>query len=757
MLKHTLQKVASFSVLATLGVLMTLNVAAAQAASPPPELRSYNLLPHAQVMIDNRGRHDISQMAHPEIQNQMVPVRTDRLQRNVRDGVLWLQLTLDHTQAPLALEGILLLSSERALSVEVWHNGRDVSALLTPTLRGYALPLHLTPYDSNQWIFRLASSSPLDLGLSYESLGTFTSRDQWLSLFIYALIGAGLLAAIVLLARQTARRHEHNASVHFLLWPGYLFTLVLFTLFQYVGLAPLTGQIFFQSAVLPGVMLAIGASLLGLMWWGPLLASQERLWISYVLSASALLLAVIGGTLWVIFAVMMLCLARLAGFGIRRAEVHQFPTVAAILTLLIWCVLEVLRGTDLAITGTAHRPIQLTLLMIHGVFIQRSFLARVKQRPVFTNLMLPTDATKDSLGLLRKLNHDLRSPINGVLGMASLLGETQLNSQQQDYVTTINNAGLQMLNLADEMRTLTRLATHQLRVRPKRVELNVFLHDVVNPFARLASQKMIEVATQILPNVPRYVRIDPDAVAQVLRILLDNAVKYTEEGDILVTIRLEGEDRLRIRVDDSGRGVPEEEQTGLFDFQAPVSDPEAGRSYIKLGLPIARAIVHAMSGQIGMSRPAESGSTFWLSIPFVADQQPDASPMLAGLETLLQKKVLIVDDHFACRRVLEDQTRSWGMQPELASDGKEALAILQSHMYFHQPFDWVFIDYRMPRMDGLELLRKVRAIDGLRRLKVVMMTGVDQNYVEQTVQDLDTVAVLPKPINTRELMRLLVS
>ncbi|WLD59081.1 response regulator [Salinispirillum sp. LH 10-3-1] len=753
MFKLSLSNLLVLSFIVLLGSLALPSLATAL----PADVRSLNLLPDARFMVDSRGRHDISQMAHPEIQNQMVPVRTERLQRNVGKGVLWLQLTLENTNRPAAMEGILLLSSETSLDLEVWHNGQDASTVLTPTLRGYALPFHLAPDGGSQWIFRIRSNSPLDIGLAYETLGTFTSRDQWLSFYIYALLGAGLLAAIVLFARQTARRHEHNASIHFLLWPSYLFTLVLFTLFQYVGLAPLTGQLFFQADWLPGVFLAIGASLMGLMWWGPLLANQDRLWLSYLLSAATVLLALIGGTAWVIGAIIVLCLVRLSGIGIRRAEVHQFPTVAAILSILLWGLLELLRSTDLAITGTLHRPIQLTLLMIHGVYIQRSFLARVKQRPVFTNLMLPTDATKDSLGLLRKLNHDLRSPINGVLGMASLLSETQLNSQQQDYVATINNAGLQMLNLADEMRTLTRLSTGQLRVRPKRVELNVFLHEVVSPFARLASQKMIEVATQILPNVPRYVRIDPDAVAQVLRLLLDNAVKYTEEGDILVTIRLEGDDRLRIRVDDSGRGVPEEEQTGLFDFQPPVTDPEAGRSYIKLGLPIARAIVHAMSGQIGMSRPAEQGSTFWLSIPFVADQQPETNPALASMESLLQKKVLIVDDHFACRRVLEDQTRSWGMQPELASDGKEALAILQSHMYFHQPFDWVFIDYRMPRMDGLELLRKVRAISGLRRLKVVMMTGVDQNYVEQAVGELDTVAVLPKPINTRELMRLLVS
>lgn len=753
MLKLSLSNALLLHVLSAL-LIFTSSLAS---ASVPLDARVHNLLPDARYMIDARGRHDISQMSHPEIQNQMVPVHADRLQRNLRGGVLWLQLTLENASQDTATEGLLLLNSETSLNLDVWQNGNNANTLLTPTIRGYALPLHLAAGEPSQWIFRIRANSPVDIGLAYETLGTFTSRDQWLSFYIYALLGAGLLAAIVLFARQTARRHEHNASVHFLLWPSYLFTLVLFTLLQYVGLAPLTGQIFYQIEWLPGAALAVSASLLGLMWWGPLLASQERLWASYVLAAATVLLALLAGTVWVIMALIILCLVRLSGLGIRRTEVHQLPTVAAILSLLLWALLELLRNTDLAITGNLHRPIQLTLLMVHGIYIQRSFLARVKQRPVLTNLMLPTDATKDSLGLLRKFNHDLRSPINGVMGMASLLGETQLNSQQQDYVATINNAGLQMLNLADEMRTLTRLSTDQLRVRPKRVELNVFLHEVVNPFARLASQKMIEVATQILPNVPRYVRIDPDAVSQVLRILLDNAVKYTEEGDILVTIRLEGEERLRIRVDDSGSGVPEDEQTGLFDFQPPVADPEAGRSYIKLGLPIARALVHAMSGQIGMSRPAAQGSTFWLSIPFAVDQMPTVSPALDGMESLVQKKVLIVDDHFACRRVLEDQTRSWGMLPELASDGKEALAILQSHMYFHQPFDWVFIDYRMPRMDGLELLRKVRAISGLRRLKVVMMTGVDQNYVEQAVGELDTVAVLPKPINTRELMRLLVS
>lgn len=711
-----------------------------------------NVLPQAYLLLDESASLDFTDVISPSFAAQWTPIKAYRLRGTANHNVQWLFLTLD---AAKPNNHLLLLDTTRTVNIRAWQNGNEVTTDLTPTLRGYAFTLE-GQETSEQWVFRLQSNRSYSLGLYRESLGYFTSRNQWLSFYIYALLGAGLLAAIVQLLRQTSRKHEHTTSSHFLLWPIYLFTLVLFTLFQYVGLAPLTGSNgTIDQEWLPSLALAAGTSMLAMMWWGQHWATNKKTWPGYTVAFTSVGTALFAGTLGIMAFLVLTLLARLAGVGIRKVEVHQFQTVAAVLTLLLWALLEILFHTDFAITGTSHRPLQLTLLLAHGVFIQRAFIARVKQRPVFTNLLLPNDSTRDSIGLLRKLNHDLRSPINGVLGMASLLSDTQLNSQQQEYVTTINNAGLQMLNLADEIRTLTRLTSDQLKIRPKRVELAVFIHDVVSPFAHLASQKMIEVATQILPAVPRFVRIDPEAVGQVLRILLDNAVRYTEEGDILVTIRLEGDDRLRLRVDDTGRGVPEQEQTTLFDFKAPVTDPNASRAYLKLGLPIARALVHTMQGQIGMSRGAERGSSFWISIPFSAETMPESAASQRDLESLLHKKVLIVDDHFACRRVLEDQTRGWGMQPELASDGKEALAILQSHMYFHQPFDWVFIDYRMPRMNGLDLLRKIRSIDGLRRLKVIMLTGVDQHFVEQAVADLSTVGVLPKPINTRELLRLL--
>ncbi|MFC3853671.1 ATP-binding protein [Salinispirillum marinum] len=717
-----------------------------------PRARVENVLPKAYQLLDDSASFSFADVVSPSFTAQWIPVKANRLRGAGDTSAQWLSITLD---SPTNGNALLLLDTGRSVQIQAWKNGIEVTPLLTPTLRGYAIALS-DGAATDHWVFRLVSERPYTLGLYCENLGYFTSRNQWLSFYIYALLGAGLLAAVVQLLRQTARRKEHTANSHFLLWPGYLFTLVLFTLFQYVGITPLLGvNGTADKEWLPALALAMGTSMLGLMWWGQRWAAQDQRMLGYALVLAAAVTALLAGTLGVVALLAVLLMTRLAGFGIRREDVHQFQTVAAVLTLILWALLEWLYHTEFAITGRAHQPLQLTLLLIHGVFIQRAFVARVKQRPVFSNLQLPTDSTRDSIGLLRKLNHDLRSPINGVLGMASLLSDTQLNSQQQEYVATINNAGLQMLNLADEIRTLTRLTSDQMKIRPKRVELGVFIHDVVSPFAHLASQKMIEVATQILPAVPQFVRLDPDAVGQVLRILLDNAVRYTEEGDIVVTIRLEGENRLRLRVDDTGRGVPEQEQTTLFDFKAPVSDPNVSRTYLKLGLPIARALVHAMQGQIGMSRGAERGSSFWISIPFSAEVVPESATMQRDLETLLHKKVLIVDDHFACRRVLEDQTRGWGMLPELASDGKEALAILQSHMYFHQPFDWALIDYRMPRMNGLDLLRKIRSIEGLRRLKVIMLTGVDQHFVEQAVADLSTVGVLPKPINTRELLRLL--
>ncbi|TGG94982.1 response regulator [Natronospirillum operosum] len=719
------------------------------------------------LVADRDAIANPAELATPPWQNQRVPVSPLNIRQTLSGQTGWLTLVLDVPAELAGQTAYLSLSFPVVLAdLTVWGpDGQPVTADLVPGIGGLALPVALDA-GLQQWTLRLHGNRQLSLRTQVHTPAAHGRNQLLYSLWLFGLAGAGLLAAsslAIIQARRLYRSERRSNDGRWLLWPSYLLVMVLFASSWYLGLWSLVGlnitdnQLHLASVhSVPGLLLGLATGLLILIWWQRSLHNPVyRRAVLLVIPAATALGYALGP--WVLqFILLGLCVIRLLGYGVRRHDVHALPVVGATLSLLLWLFVELLQQSPLGIAGPFGLLVPTGLLALHVHFVYQSYFVRRRQAgPSFARDTGLTLNDSQTTVLLRKLNHDLRSPIHGVLGMTNLLSETALNRDQQEYVATTHNAGLQMLNLADEMRALTRIASEQIHVRPKPVDLNAFLHEIVNPFARLASQKSIEVVTEVLSNVPTRVMIDSDLVAQVLRIVLDNSVKFTEEGVIEVAIRREGQRRLRIRVDDTGRGVKEEDVRGLFEFQGLHGSDDQGHSDVRLGLPIAHALVRAMGGLIGISRAAEKGSSVWISLPFepAPDDEPERTrPELSPLQ---QQKVLVVDDHLASRKVLEDQTRHWGMQPEMASSGKEALAILQSHMYFHQPFDWVIIDYRMPEMNGLELLEKIRANEGLRALQVIVMTGIDLHYVEQAAEDLGAVAVLAKPVNPRQLMALL--
>ncbi len=745
-------------------------VLAAFADASEPVHERLDLLQSAWMLTD-----DAESPAHlllPEQQRRMLPLQGSPLRERAIDGPVWLTLEYrepaEHSE-PRPL--LLTLSSPHSLEgLRLWGDEQtEQSEHLFAHLYGRSMPVLAEPGQTQRWIVRAEGSGPQVLEAHMETPAGFLKRSMATGAWLFTLAGAGLMAAgslAILQYRRHSRGDRPATDLRWLLWPAYILLVVAFGLTHYMGLAFWLYQAGFEPAAgldprLAGMSLGLAALLLFLIWWQQGEREPWQRQTAWLLTPVALALGYALGP-WPFQLILFgLCLVRLSGLGVAQRDVHSLPVVGAILSLLIWLAVEVLQTTALALTGYAQLLAPTALLGLHTLFVYQSYFVRYRTRPLITRTRNPLEVMGNGYTevLLRKLNHDLRSPIHGVLGMTNLLSETHLNRDQQEYVATTHNAGIQMLNLADEMRALTRISSNSIRVRPREVELEGFLHEVVSPFARLASQKSVEVVTEVLSNVPGRVLIDSDLVSQVLRIILDNSVKFTEEGVIEVAIRRDGQQRLRLRVDDTGRGIPEHEIRRLFEFQGLGAEQDPGQSEIRLGLPIAAALVRAMGGQIGISRAAERGSSVWISLPFEAAEQTEAMAFRQELEPLrqqlVQQKVLVVDDHLASRKVLEDQTRNWGMQAELASSGKEALAILQSHMYFHQPFDWVIIDYRMPEMNGLELLEKIRAIGGLKNLRVIVMTGVDLHYVEQAARDLGAVAVLAKPVNSRELMNLL--
>lgn len=663
-----------------------------------------------------------------------------------------IELTVPPGNTPTS--SVLLLNGVSETPRLVTVNGVPRTREVLTVRHGLALPLALREQQllGVRWEFAREPDDTVEAFLV--PMNRFL-RDQALLGGLYLVLPVfGMLWGLAALAARLGtvralwprgwRPGRHTRPLTGVVWGSYLIVLSLFSSLYYS--APgLTEPRLAQGLLGLAVVLAFR------LYSFPAAGSRWR----FIWYAAIVLLPLASSLLGVLLptALVLILGAARALWPTRpdRPRPHLAEAGSA-LALGLWAIIELIQLSPLGLRTPASDLFQLGLLITHLIALGFGLRAAADQRQHRFNPSGLGLAERSALPLLRKINHDLRSPIHGLLGMTSLLQDTPLSGEQREFVATAQSAGTQMQNQLDQLRMYTRLTTETLAINPRPVVIEDFIHETVAPFARMASLRYVEVVAEILPSVPARVRIDAALVQQVLRILLDNSVKFTESGVIQVTVRPEEPQLLRVRVDDTGRGLPPIDIQQLFDW------PAAGRTSrsmlpedCHLGLPVARHLIERIDGQIGASRSASRGSSFWFSVPYEVDNTVTRVRDSRALEPLRQQKVLIVDDYAACRKVLENQTRRWGMIAQQAASGEAALAMLQSHLYFHDAFDWVIIDYRMPEMNGLELLQKIRSIKGLSDIRVVLVTGVEQQYVEQQAHQYDVAHVLPKPVNPREL------
>ncbi|MBP8185815.1 MAG: hybrid sensor histidine kinase/response regulator, partial [Pseudomonas sp.] len=284
---------------------------------------------------------------------------------------------------------------------------------------------------------------------------------------------------------------------------------------------------------------------------------------------------------------------------------------------------------------------------------------------------------------LARISHEIRTPMNGVLGMSELLLGTPLSTKQLDYVQTIHSAGNELLSLINEILDISKLESGQIELDDVQFDLNALIDDCLAIFRSKAEQQKVELISFIQPQVPRVISGDPTRLRQALLSLLDNAFKLTTEGEILLVAALErsGETtRLRIAIQDSGEPLQADERDALLNAALQSKDFLANSKLGgRLGLIIARQLIHMMDGQFGVQTGQQRGNTLWLTLPLdnarLQQSTGDFDQQLQG------KRVLVVDDNETCRKVLQQQCNSWGMHASEASSGKEALAILRTQAH----------------------------------------------------------------------------
>ncbi len=363
---------------------------------------------------------------------------------------------------------------------------------------------------------------------------------------------------------------------------------------------------------------------------------------------------------------------------------------------------------------------------------------------------------------LANTSHEIRTPLNAIIGTADLLSESDLEEDQRQFVDILRSAGQTLLDLVNSVLDLSKIeaAAFELDVHPFRlIEL---IEDVIEVLAVDAHQKGLELIGRVGQNVPTAVVGDETRLRQVLLNLLGNAVKFTESGEVglsveqLVPTRAEAGSAPQIlfEVWDTGSGISEEARERIFD-RFTQADPSTTRKHggTGLGLTICRSLVELMGGELSLESEVGAGSrfAFRLALP-VADEVPEARPEITRVD-LSGMQTLVVDDNETNRLILREILSAWGAEVVEADSGSTALGLLRAASADGAPFDLVLLDGHMPGMDGFEVAESIYGDDGIDVATVLMITSLDRPGDIARSRELAVDSYMVKPVQRGPLAR----
>ena len=368
------------------------------------------------------------------------------------------------------------------------------------------------------------------------------------------------------------------------------------------------------------------------------------------------------------------------------------------------------------------------------------------------------ESTRLKAAFLANMSHEIRTPMNAIIGMSSLLCETDLSTRQRELAATVKSSADALLTLINDILDFSKIEAGKLTFEVVDFDLYKVVEGAVDVLAEQAHAKKIELSSLIDADVPTLLWGDPGRLRQVLTNLLSNAVKFTEKGEVSVRVTrqsvIAGRTEIRFEVTDTGIGISQEAQRHIFDAFSQ-ADGSTTRKYggTGLGLAICRQLVDLMGGHIGVESEPGKGSTFWFTANFerqaITADQGDPKSKLSGL------RVLVVDDNATSRALLQSQVASWDMTSETAEGGENALALLQRAAAAGDPYRIAIVDLQMPEMDGMTLARRIKTDPAIAGTRLLMMTSLE-SHDESATQDAGVELCLTKPVKHAQLFDCLV-